>query len=175
MNALNTPRAITRNDVLKSARLAGGVKRYHTWPVLREQRVDSHTWQVMRIYVELFGAPRADVWVHLLYHDTGELHSGDTPSFAKASSPVLKAALDELEGKAREFMKVPTVGLTEQELIKCKICDAVERWEFAREEARLGNQYAAPVASGAWAQVEEIVRGQFPDDWEKISQWMLER
>jgi hypothetical protein len=40
-------------------RNAGDVVRYHTRKVIHRQDVANHTWNVMRIYTELFGMPRA--------------------------------------------------------------------------------------------------------------------
>lgn len=140
---------VSRERIMSSSRHAGGVRRYHTWPVLREQRIDSHTWQVMRIYVEIFGPPRPEVWKWLLYHDVAEIGTGDVPSDVKAAYPEIKTPLIKAEEDSLGRLGVTLPQLTEFEFLRCKVCDVLERWEYGKEEVALGNQFAEPIVAGA--------------------------
>lgn len=55
-----------KSDVQRNIRLAGLVRRYHTWTVLHQQTVAEHSWQVMRLYERIFGTPPAPVFLHIL-------------------------------------------------------------------------------------------------------------
>jgi 5'-deoxynucleotidase YfbR-like HD superfamily hydrolase len=134
-------------DVTKSLRFAGLVKRYHTWPVLREQTNAEHTWHVLRIYHKLFGPPSTDVTLAIMYHDVGEIKTGDAPFPVKRENPDLKAAYDRVEAAHREIL-LPydtTSKLTEYEIRCIKICDLVEMWEYGMEEYLKGNNLAIPI------------------------------
>lgn len=134
-------------DVTANLRFAGLVKRYHTWPVLREQTVAEHTWHVLRIYDQLFGLPSVAVVRAVMYHDVGEICTGDAPFPVKRQNPDLKVAYDRVEAKHR--LKLlgddPELAVTNDELRMLKICDLVEMWEFGMEEYLKGNNLAIPI------------------------------
>jgi len=134
-------------DVTKSLRFAGLVKRYHTWPVLREQTVAEHTWHVLRIYDKLFGLPSVDVVRAVMYHDVGEVRTGDAPFPVKRDNPDLKAAYDRVEAEHRFALLAddPESRLSADEIRHLKICDLVEMWEFGMEEVLKGNNLAVPI------------------------------
>lgn len=136
-----------KNDVQQNTRLAGLVRRYHTWPALHQQTVAEHTWQVMRLYFEIFGPPSNDMWTFMLWHDVGEIQTGDIPYPVKRSHPNLKQIMDDLEIKALSSMNVelPT-SLTHQEHARFKFCDLLDCAEHGQYEARLGNEYMGVVA-----------------------------
>lgn len=144
---------ITRADVLTNPRWAGEVERYHTWPVHRRQSVGAHTWQVMRIYWQIWGPMSAPISTHLLWHDAGELKAGDLPFPVKANDQVLKAAIDGIEDQALFEMagKGARPYLTKQETMQVKVCDLIEMWEFGMVELLFGNQLAQPI-------VDDIMR-----------------
>jgi hypothetical protein len=126
-------------------RFAGQVKRYHTWPVLREQTVAEHTWQIMRIYHSIFGEPSQDIYTFILYHDAGEIATGDLPFPVKMHNPDIKETMDLLEDRALERMKAPVVKLEQMGKIHIKICDLLEMWEYGVQECAMGNQLAKPI------------------------------
>ena len=135
-----------REQVMRSTRLSGQVMRYHTWPTLTQQSTGEHSWQVLRIYTEMFGPPSSAVAVYILYHDSGELHTGDLPFPAKRNSSVLKEECTRIEEAAiRKMTGGSMPELTREEGLKVKICDLVEMNEFGAHEVRLGNQYAVPI------------------------------
>lgn len=71
---------MTRDEIMGDVYLAGRVLRYHTWPVLTRETVAEHSHAMAMIWLELFGVPRAEVFVYILQHDLPELHTGDQPS-----------------------------------------------------------------------------------------------
>lgn len=134
-------------DVTKNLRFAGLVKRYHTWPVLREQTVADHTWHVLRIYDKLFGLSSVDLVRAALYHDIGEVRTGDAPFPVKRDNPDLKAAYNRVEREHRVGLLTydPEQLVSDDEIRKLKICDLVEMWEFGMEETLMGNNLAVPI------------------------------
>ena len=88
---------LNRDQIYQSKYLAGCVKRYHTWPMLKEQTVGHHCWRVACIFVEIFGLPRAEVLYYCLHHDSGELFAGDVPFGIKAAVPGLKNSINQAE------------------------------------------------------------------------------
>lgn len=135
-----------RAKVLATARLAGQVTRYHTWPVHHRQTVGEHTWQVMRIYYQIFGPPSALVFTKLIWDDAGELVTGDLPFPIKARNPGLKAIMDSLEEQAVEGMGGnPRPGVSDVEKRRVKTCDLIDMLEYGLHELDLGNKYAQPI------------------------------
>ena len=140
------------DQIMASRRLAGRVRRYHTWPTIREQTVADHTWQVMRIYVELFGSPSPDVWEYILWHDSTEMHTGDIPFPVKRDNPELAAEICQLECRARQKMGIPYLDIPDPLKLRAKLCDLLEMREFGLEEQMLGNGYAFPIVTRTtWA------------------------
>ena len=131
-----------------SLRYAGLVKRYHTWPVIREQTVAEHTWHVLRIYDQLFGLPSVNLVRAVMYHDVGEVKTGDAPFPVKRENPDLKAAYDRIEadhrGKLLEGAD-PESKITAKEYRRLKMCDLLEMWEYGVEEQAKGNTFAQPI------------------------------
>lgn len=163
---------ITHDTIMSSTRMAGQVRRYHTWPVLRQQQVDSHTWQVMRLYVELFGRPDESVWEYILFHDVAEVGTGDTPSDVKTRNPKLKECLDRAEEGVLESMGIRLPKIKYEEFVKVRVCDRLERFEFALEELNMGNKYAEPILRGARTAVEDSAAALGPVEARRISAWV---
>lgn len=136
---------MTPEDVTTNPRLAGLVRRFHTWPVLREQTNAEHSWQVMRIMIELFGHQKAVVWHYVQFHDLGEVAVGDVPYPVKARNPTIKIAFDTLEHKARLALGHDLPVLTVEQIKKVKLAHMLEMWEYGLEETVKGNSFAKPV------------------------------
>lgn len=129
---------------LDTARDAGNILRYHVWPTLQSQTNAHHTWNVMRIYAELFGWPIAEVAVYIHYHDVGELDTGDISFVAKRRTPEIKKVVGPIEDEAMErlsFGQATANMLCPAEKERVKLCDLIEMVEFSIEECRLGNMY----------------------------------
>lgn len=134
-----------RDQVVKDVRLAGLVSRYHSWPTLNDQSVGEHSWQVARIYHQMFGQPSSLVYTYILYHDAPELATGDPPFPTKSRNPTLKAIYADMEQDALEAMHIIIAPLDPQDALKVKICDLIEMWEFGTHELMMGNQLAQPI------------------------------
>lgn len=153
-----------RADVLSTPYLAGRVARYHTWPTLHRQTVGEHTWNVLRIYWHLFGPLPPEVSTHIIWHDAGELRTGDPPFPVKAQNPDLKAVLDALEDEAVVAMGGPEHrSLPERERLRVKVCDLLEMTHFGLTEMQMGNTYARPIVDDTLAAVRALVP-RLPDE-----------
>jgi hypothetical protein len=147
-----------REVVQNSARFAGQITRYHTWPVFRQQSNGEHTFQVMRIYYQIWGELPQRIAETLLWHDLGEMHTGDMPFPVKRNNPTLKQEADRIEKEARRLMGEKISLLPSgQEALRMKVCDLLEMWEFGKTEVRMGNQYAVCIEKDTWEAACELV------------------
>lgn len=131
-------------DPTTSIRHAGLVRRYHTWPVLRQQTNAEHSWHVYCIYLYLYGDPPDYMTRAILFHDLGEIGPGDAPFPSKRDNPDLKKAHDRVEKQKRiELLGYdPEDDLEDEDRRRLKICDLLEMWQFGVDEWRMGNQLA---------------------------------
>jgi hypothetical protein len=136
---------IQHHQVVHNARHAGAVRRYHTWPILRDQSVGEHCWQLCRIYYQIWGELPPDVSTYIIWHDAAELAVGDLPFQIKRDNHTLKRELDKLEGTAMRNMGGPSMLLSPVMLDRVKLCDLIDMWEYGIDEHRMGNQYAWPI------------------------------
>lgn len=155
-------------DVVGDPRAAGLVRRFHTWPVLREQTVAEHSWQVVRILYAVWPDPPAHLVVAALFHDVGEIATGDLPSYAKARSSNLRQAAEEMENAAWLAMCLPwgvpaPELLTTDELVVLKFCDRMELLEHSFQEGMLGNRFADPMMNRVEGAVRSLL-GILPVD-----------
>lgn len=165
-------------DIRRNIRLAGQVKRYATWPVLNQQSTGEHSWQVLRIYIEIFGPPIPDVTVYITHHDSAELAVGDPPFPLKAKNPDLKEIYDRLEADAMQEMRGEALPvLPAHEMKKIKICDLLEMWEFGHQERMMGNRYAKPIIDDTLAVVMKMINmSEFPeDDNERVTAFIISK
>jgi 5'-deoxynucleotidase YfbR-like HD superfamily hydrolase len=166
---------VTRDDVRFNPRLAGLVKRYHTWPVLQPQTVAEHTWQVLRIWYSIWGAPSREVFSVLLWHDAGEVANGDLPFPAKSENPALKEIMDGLEHHALIRMgggRVLPPDLSPKQNLAIKVCDLIEMLEYGMHERRLGNVYAEPIVADV-GEALLALRKKAPDlGWVAIEEYL---
>jgi 5'-deoxynucleotidase YfbR-like HD superfamily hydrolase len=136
---------VTREQVYTATALAGGVKRYSTWPTITQQTVSQHCWRVACLYVEIFGMPRAEVLYYCLHHDSGELWAGDIPFMVKDKTPGLREASQKAEQEGFQRLGITLPELTDEEKAQVKIIDILEMHEFGCHELKLGNTYAQPI------------------------------
>lgn len=170
---------MTPDEVTSSARLAGQVERYHTWPTIRRQSTAEHSWQVARIYTEIWGIPTANTLLYIMHHDTAELAVGDPPFPVKAQSSVLRDEYTRLEGEALEVI-LPSHIIYEMTQIlrgtrlRVKACDLAEMTEFGIEEMRLGNRYGQPIAERTLEAAREFGRINLSgEDYGLFFKWTL--
>ena len=156
-----------RQDVFHTARLAGQVTRYHTWCMHQHQSVGEHTWQVMRIFLQVFGCLPSKVAEYLIWHDAGELVTGDVPFPLKMLNPGLKQHMDQLEHAAVEAMGGEHIWLNHEDAVRVKACECVEMHEHGRVEYLMGNKFAKPIMDDTWTAFLELPLSV--DDFDKFA------
>jgi hypothetical protein len=132
-------------DPRRDPRCAGDVQRWHTWPTRDKQSVAHHSWNVARILLAIWPSAPSEVIVEALFHDIGEVGSGDVPFPVKRDNPTLGKEMNRVETDARYAMCIPWGVPAPQNLgdVSLKIiglCDRLEMWEFALGELMAGNQ-----------------------------------
>lgn len=149
--------------VRDDARLAGRVRRYHTWPYIREQSVAEHSWQLLRILLCIWPEVPAHVMSYVVRHDCGEMKTGDAPYPVKADNPDIARGMDRVEGES--LLEQLNAGflilgpdVTQDEKWVVKLAEFIEMWEWGAEEQLLGNQFARLVAQRCLAVAEERIR-----------------
>lgn len=148
MKNVNAPEDVVRSD----QRMAGQVKRYHTWPTITTQNIAEHSWDVMRIIYAIWDPIGitpipGDVQRHVHAHDCGELRCGDSPYPIKRNNPDLKEIMDRLEGQSLKDQGVYVPLIPDEWKVRVKIAHTIEMMEFALHELLLGNQYGSYVAT----------------------------
>jgi 5'-deoxynucleotidase YfbR-like HD superfamily hydrolase len=166
---------VTAEQIETSSRLAGEVRRYHTWPVLREQSVASHSWQCLRIHLEIWGPPEPEVFTWILLHDSPEIVTGDPPFGAKGyMSQEQRSALADVEHGAlldqyatdRHEIVDAAHHLSEEQRRRAKICDLIDMLEFGNLELAMGNTLGGPIVTRVGhALDQQIIR--LPGDAER--------
>lgn len=151
---------ITNEQMHRSQRLAGMVKRYHDHPTLREQTVAEHSWHVARIWLSIFGRgvydeSTARVLAFIVHHDSGEFGVGDLPFPVKKNNPDLKVVMDRVEEASLRRLGVSHVPILDFEKDQVKISELVEMAEFGLHETRLGSAYGAMITQDTL----DVVRG----------------
>lgn len=158
-----------------TARQALAVKRYHTLPTIQQQTIADHTCQVLRVYTEVFGPPSAETVQQILWHDSAEIVTGDSPFYGKRMFPQLKRALDEVEDA---FLPVISGGewhptSLDWEKKRIKVCDLIEMLEFGREEVRLGSHhYGQGVVDNITGALVPLVVGMGYGDRTRVIEWL---
>jgi 5'-deoxynucleotidase YfbR-like HD superfamily hydrolase len=127
-------------------RMAGNVLRWHTWPVSRNQTNAEHQWNVARIVLAINPGASRELIMEAMFHDLGEIATGDPPYPIKRENPRLKEEMDRLETDTRRTMVLPWSlppqhPLTVFETWVLKLADCIETWEFALEEIMRGNRF----------------------------------
>lgn len=123
-------------------RAGGGVRRYHTRPLIGEQTVASHSWGVAAIIIDVTEGhekPSFELMRAALFHDVAEHVTGDIPATAKWRWPSLKAAMDSMEAEVETALGIRADGLSKQEMLLLKAADMMELLWFCVEQRRLGN------------------------------------
>lgn len=171
--SIDTP-SFTDNDVVTRGRYAGLVKRYHTWPMLREQTVAEHTWQMMRIYHEIWGPLSPDIVTVMLYHDCGELSAGDIPLYAKRDFPPLKEAMDKAEEAGLQRLSIDLPDLDLSSRWRVKMCDLLEGIEHCCVEYAMGNKLMIPAIQNYGNAIDIYLRKgeDAEEDLEAILKWL---
>lgn len=132
-------------NITYDPRVAGEIRRYHTWSVLRDQSVGEHSWQIMRILLAVWPRAPRRLLIHAVIHDMPEM-GGDISYPFKVIFPDLKTLMNRVENYvAHEQMKngrPAIVSVSPYEMLMFKICEWIEMWEYGLHEFNLGNRYA---------------------------------
>jgi 5'-deoxynucleotidase YfbR-like HD superfamily hydrolase len=141
------------DSIRLDTRLAGQVRRYHTWPVLREQSVAEHCWQLMRIYMSVAETDKVDknILLHILIHDIGEHFTGDIPYPVKSLNPNLKREMDLLESRSAaaqvlHWEAFHPIYFTDADRELFKQLELMEMAEMGMGEVLLGNDHGFIIA-----------------------------
>jgi len=128
----------------------------------------------MRIYYQIWGPLPPEISTYILWHDAGELVTGDLPfPIKKNSSPEFRETLHFMEAEAVENM-----GGTLNELItvyqayQVKVCDLIEMLEFGFAERLLGNIVAEPIIVDVQKVITEVRNKLDGDDNRRVTHYM---
>lgn len=167
---------ITRQAVIRNKALAARVKRFHTWPTLHQETVGEHTFRVMAIYREIFGVPRnPDLIAYMMDHDITEIGIGDPPFPVKMNNPALKREYAIVEAQQAAAMGLPTEYCIETvDMMRFKVCDLLQMWEFGKVEKRMGNMLAIPIIDDTIRAALSIVNEERFPDRERVMNWIQE-
>jgi len=132
-------------------RLAGQLKRYHTWPITGQQTVAEHCWQILRIYYSVVDIPDLHMVYYIIFHDIGETATGDLPYPVKSQNNTLKAEADSLEQRSmysqlQYWGSFQQTMLTDEDKKFFKQIELIEMAEFGMDQVCLGNSHGFIVA-----------------------------
>ena len=145
---------MSENDdecVRLDTRLAGQVRRYHTWPVVGQQTIAEHCWQILRIYLAVTERIDSQMMYHIVFHDIGEHFTGDIPYPVKRDNQQLKEQVDFLEQRSYctqldYWGSFEQVRLNDAEKKLFKQIELVEMAEFGLDQVCFGNTHGMIIA-----------------------------
>lgn len=150
---MSTPQQIldkALNGGRSDTRQAGGVVRYHTWPLNTRQDVSQHSWQVARIVMTIWGKYDGDeipyaVLKSIQFHDCGELRTGDAPYPIKRDNPVLQNEMNRIEHNALEEQEIFLTKLDAKWTWRVKVAHTIEMMELGLDEMVHGSAYGSTI------------------------------
>jgi 5'-deoxynucleotidase YfbR-like HD superfamily hydrolase len=142
--------------------MAGELTRFHAWPTLQNQTIAHHSWNVVRILFAIEPEPSMNLVKEAMFHDVGEVGSGDSPGHIKRANPDLRDALERLEHATRLSMCIPwgispPAYINDEERLILLIADKTDQMEFAMHEMWLGNQFMKLVFERTQILVEDLI------------------
>jgi 5'-deoxynucleotidase YfbR-like HD superfamily hydrolase len=143
--------------------MSGRVHRYACWPMISQQSVGEHSWQVYRVYCAIFGIPSAEIAFVIFAHDAEELIVGDSPFPTKRDNPEFKAASEKVEVRARQRLKIELPELSDEDKARVKVCDLLEMMCHGMTDREMGNLLAAPVVTRTERAAQELARAKLPE------------
>ena len=127
----------------------------------------------MRIYFQIWGPLPPEISTYLIWHDAGELVTGDIPFPFKSYNPMIKKEFDALEANAVMAMGGGTpVVLTTIEQQRVKLVDVLDMYEQGKVEVAMGNQYALPIVNDPLNVIRKLVAALPPEDRDIVSKYM---
>jgi 5'-deoxynucleotidase YfbR-like HD superfamily hydrolase len=143
------------SEQLEFTRNAGETRRFHTFPVLREQNIAEHSWHIAMLLHIIYGQEepglRPVLLMAALCHDAAEFIVGDIPAPAKRHmDEILKLGTEgptfkEAWGVMEENL-LSKVGLdwdkflTNEERRMLKFCDSLDGAFYCIRERAMGNK-----------------------------------
>lgn len=149
-------------EQLDFLRDAGETRRFHTWPVLRQQNVAEHSWHVAMLAHVLYGQEEPGITpaflMACLTHDMAECKVGDIPSPAKRGMDAMFRVQDAKEPVPdetttfREAWGIMEQGilanysmdwekfLTPEEQRRLKFVDVLDGMFYCIRERAMGNK-----------------------------------
>lgn len=115
------------------------VKRFHALPVIRNQRIDEHSFGAMAIAVFLDPEVSANTMKAIMFHDHAEFFTGDIPAPAKHMNPALRLQLQSVENDIDKYL-CSDYELDSRGQMTLKLADALEGLLYCFEERMLGNR-----------------------------------
>lgn len=158
--------------VRHDARAAGAVKRWHTWPVLHGETVAEHSWNVLRILLQLFPDAPREVLVYVTYHDLGGVKTGDLPYPIKRDNPVLKETMDRIETESWREQGISCEPITAYWKARVKVCDMLDMWEFGIHDYLMGSCYARPIVAEVGTALAELTTGLLDHESKAVAGYM---
>ena len=124
----------------------GRVLRYHSAPIQRKQRLDSHQWEVAIILQHIYPECNKDLVFKALTHDCAEVFTGDIPYPVKAKSSKIKEALKILELECEIELELEYILFSNEELLALKHADVLSGMWYTRQQIRAGDRDAYFIA-----------------------------
>lgn len=115
-------------------RQAFRIQRFHTVPLIRSQTVGEHTAGVIALACYLNGGYSEDLMRAALFHDIGEILTGDVPHNVKKDNPDLRRELRRIEA-----MVLPPGDLNSEQRRALNVADMLECIWKCTEEIQMGN------------------------------------
>lgn len=156
-------------EQLEFIRNAGETRRFHGWPVLRQQTVAEHSFHVTMILYSLYGQNVPGIrFEHLmaaLCDDLAEWITGDPPSpFTRAMEvrmPGFRANRKEVEDTVLNKVQLDWGHLlTDEEKRMLKFADYVDGAMYCIRERAMGNQLIGPAFSTFMSYLPEFTDGR---------------
>lgn len=160
---------MSRDSIRTDPRFGGDVERYHSWPTIHRQNVADHSWNVARILLAIYPDADLTMVIEALFHDIGEVASGDMPYGVKDEYPGLRDIMKRAEEKARISMAFPwgvpaKKALPEELSALVKLADLIEMWEWGLREVCMGNTFAAPIVTATRTDIMDRLTTN-PHEW----------
>lgn len=131
---------LTTNYQIKRTREAADVKRFHTFPSIREQTVGQHSFNMLTMLFQFVKEPSLNLIKAITYHDFAERWVGDIPATAKWGNEEWGNLTESIEESVRLKLGFISGELTEDEKNIVSFLDTLELFYWALEEAELGNK-----------------------------------
>lgn len=123
------------------------VRRFHQWPTVKADTVGKHSCGVALFAQLIVPGCRKEVLLAALFHDLGEIVTGDIPSPTKKMlSASSRNEIEEIELCALRENGFSTELLSDEEVALLKLCDCLDGLAYCVEERSLGNQSIRSVA-----------------------------